>query len=51
MVELAGLEERALEEIDELRGLSQGAVCCLRWEAGLMDEVDDATWRPGDEDQ
>lgn len=41
IVECAGLEEIALEETEELSGLSHGAACCLR-KPGLV-EVDDAT--------
>lgn len=35
-VEDAGLDPRALEESEELRGLSQGVVFCLRRDAGLI---------------
>jgi hypothetical protein len=42
MVEEAGLEPMTLEESEELRGLSQGLVFCLRREAGLICEVADA---------
>lgn len=41
-VEEAGLEPRKLEESEELRGLSHGLVFCLRREAGLICEVEDA---------
>lgn len=50
MVEVAGLEPTTLEDTDELSGRSQGTVCCLRSEAGLID-VEDEACRPGDEDQ
>lgn len=49
MVDDAGLDVMALDDTEELSGLSQGAVLCRRKVPGLDWDAEEATWRPGDE--